>query len=239
MSKFFRDIEEEYNIWNNYCNKFDLLQKDIKYKYEHSLRVAAWCYKIKPDKLSKLIGLYHDIARFSQFTKFHTYNDLISLDHGFEGAKITEELLKDNSFFIENKSIITTAIKFHNALNILNNLTEKELEYLNILRDADKLDILNTLSIGKHRRFNYSDNDLNIRQSVNDDFFNHSLVKNTNFKDNDRNNQEECIQILAYCYDLKYSFNIVYPIINNMYKTLPSNYKIYLDEIINYIKEKE
>ena len=96
MSKFFKDIEKEYNIWNDYSNKFDLLQKDIKYKYEHSLRVAAWCYKIKPNKLSKLIGLYHDVARFSQFTKFHTYNDLISLDHGFEGAKITEELLKDN-----------------------------------------------------------------------------------------------------------------------------------------------
>lgn len=73
---------------------------------------------------------------------------------------------------------------------------------------------------------------------MNDDFFNHLLVKNTNFKNNDRNNQEECIQILAYCYDLNYSFDIAYPIINNMYKTLPSNYKIYLDEIINYIREK-
>ena len=238
MNKFFNDIKEEYNIWNNYCNTFDLLDINLKYKYEHSIRVSKWSYNIKPDKLSKLIGLYHDVARFPQYKKFKTFNDIISINHGIEGSKIVKELLKDNSFFIENESIIVKAIKDHNSLTIPNNLTDKELEYLNIIRDADKLDILSVLSSGNHRRFNYGDNNLNIRQSVNDEFFNHSLISNINFKDNDRNNQEECIQILAYCYDLNYSHKLVYPIIKNMYKTLPSNYKIYLDEIMDYIKEK-
>ena len=87
MTGFFNDIKKEYEIWNNYCKQFDLSNINIKYKYAHSIRVVKWCYKIKPNKLSKLIGLYHDIARFPQYTKYNTYNDLISIDHGNEGAE--------------------------------------------------------------------------------------------------------------------------------------------------------
>ena len=39
-------------------------------------------FSAKEIELAGLIGLLHDIARFEQFTKYQTFNDRLSFDHG-------------------------------------------------------------------------------------------------------------------------------------------------------------
>ena len=87
-------------------------------------------------------GLLHDIARFEQYTKYKTFSDLATFDHGDYAVEI---LNKDMRKYIEtNKydNLIKLAIKNHNKLNIEPNLSERELTFCKIIRDADKIDIL-------------------------------------------------------------------------------------------------
>lgn len=44
--------------------------------------------------IATLIGLLHDIARFEQYTKYHTFKDAESIDHGDLGAEILKKTLK-------------------------------------------------------------------------------------------------------------------------------------------------
>ena len=50
--------------------------------------------------LAKLIGLLHDIARFEQYTRYQTFRDIESIDHGNLGAEILQQ---DNSCKIRRK----------------------------------------------------------------------------------------------------------------------------------------
>ena len=47
--------------------------------------------EIQGIELASLIGLLHDIARFEQYTKYKTFNDLESFDHGDYGVEILKK----------------------------------------------------------------------------------------------------------------------------------------------------
>ncbi len=94
--------------------------------------------------LAKMIGLLHDIARFRQYSEYQTFDDKKSFDHGDVGV----DILKDNNFirdFIEEDiydGIIFKAIRNHNKYMIEDGLSERELLFAKIIKDADKWDIL-------------------------------------------------------------------------------------------------
>ena len=104
-----------------YTKKFNLKDKNIEGKQQHSIRVMKISTEIaKGLKLSKeeiklatLIGLLHDIARFKQYEEYQTFRDYESFDHGDKGV----EILKKNNFlrkFIKESKydeIIYKAIK--------------------------------------------------------------------------------------------------------------------------------
>ncbi len=145
-------IEQALQNFEQYINNYDINDENIKRKILHSYRVMNNCVYIaqsinlnsKEIELIQFIGIYHDIARFEQFSKYHTYNDLKSIDHG----DFALEILKNNDFIKnftgdpEEKQIILKAIKNHNKYKVEDDLTEKELLYVRIIRDADKLDIM-------------------------------------------------------------------------------------------------
>ncbi|MDD2971823.1 MAG: HD domain-containing protein [Lachnospiraceae bacterium] len=118
--------------------------------------------------LAWLIGLLHDIGRFEQVRIYNTFIDTDSVDHAEYGADILfppkkiEQLNKEDVLqygegdvshenttsirtFVENGSedkTIEAAIRNHNRFMIQEGLTERERVFSNILRDADKVDIL-------------------------------------------------------------------------------------------------
>lgn len=146
------DIQKAKHEFLKYVSNYDINDFQIKRKLDHSLRVMKICASIannldlnqEEKKIATIIGLLHDIARFEQFTKFQTLNDSKSFDHGAYGV----EILKHNNFirnFIEEDKydeLIYKAIKNHNKFQIEDELSERELLFAKIIRDADKLDIL-------------------------------------------------------------------------------------------------
>ena len=144
-----KKAEEEFR---KYTKNYNMNESNIERKVRHAFRVEKLCEEIaillgmneEKVKLAKLIGLLHDIGRFEQYTRYKTYNDCISIDHGNFAVDILEE---DNYVrkYIETDEydeIIKKAIYNHNKYSIESNLTAKEKIFCKIIRDADKLDIM-------------------------------------------------------------------------------------------------
>lgn len=123
-------------------------------KKEHTFRVVQNTEQIiKSVALSeedtycaKLIALYHDIGRFSQYQKYHTFLDKKSEDH----ANIAVRILKQHPQFLqEPKHIqkkILSAIILHNKISLPHDLAPEYKELCQIIRDADKLDIIKVMT---------------------------------------------------------------------------------------------
>jgi len=144
--------------FNNYCNSFKELTENQKLSFrikkEHSVRVGeiALLFSNKLEWteeerwIAYIIGLLHDIGRFSQLIEFDTFHDDKSADH----AEIAIKILKTTNVFeilnISNKELVFAAIQNHNKFRIQDGLTGQELLHSKLLRDADKMDILRVLT---------------------------------------------------------------------------------------------
>ncbi|MCF2139667.1 MAG: HD domain-containing protein [Candidatus Lokiarchaeota archaeon] len=125
----------------------------IQLKYAHSYRVMnemeiiatslAKSNRINSNDLeqAKIIGLLHDVARFSQYIKYHTMNDSLSEDHGDLGANIIEFESPVKNYPESIQREICIAVKYHNKISIPSDLHDRELFFTKMIRDADKLDV--------------------------------------------------------------------------------------------------
>lgn len=82
------------DAFEEYVSAYDLEDPKIRLKRDHSLRVADLCRRIAacaegadPD-LAWVIGLLHDIGRFEQVRRYHTFVDADSVDHARLGADL-------------------------------------------------------------------------------------------------------------------------------------------------------
>lgn len=146
------DLTKAEQEFINYTSQYANVSEKIEYKIQHTKRVESLAKTIaeKLDldeeniKLAMLIGLLHDIGRFEQIKRYDSYYD-DKVDHADLGVEI---LFKDNIIrkFIEADqydTIIYKAVKNHNKYQIENNLSKEEELHAKIIRDADKIDILN------------------------------------------------------------------------------------------------
>ena len=145
------NIENAKQEFAENAKQVDLSNPKIKRKYEHSFRVMEAAGKIARSlnlsdeeiEISRLIGLLHDIGKFEYKKENSELKDYFTLEHGELGVKV---LQKDNyirEYISEDKydNIIFKAIKNHDLYKIEEGLSEKELLFAKIIRDADKLDI--------------------------------------------------------------------------------------------------
>lgn len=150
--------------FSNYVSGYDLSDPKIKLKYDHTFRVADLCDKIAMDLcLSPLqrdiawaSGMLHDIGRFEQVKRYGTFEDAKSIDHAQFGAdllfedKLFDDYIKqpDSAQREETKQyqmirrFIEIAIRNHNKFMVDDGLSKEEQMFCDILRDADKIDIL-------------------------------------------------------------------------------------------------
>ena len=195
--------EEEF--FENYTKKYDKSLSGINLKYNHSFRVVNKAEKIgksiklnkKDMELVRVCGLLHDIARFEQYTKYEMFDDRKTFDHGDKGRKILEE----NGI---NNEIILDAVKYHNKLNIPKGLNNRNLKFLKIIRDADKIDIL------EHQGLVCKTNNYTIPDEIKDYFRNHKSI-DFNIKTNPEGNIINILRYLAFIFDLNYkeSFKMI------------------------------
>lgn len=241
IDKKINEITQDKEIakaFEQYTSKYDMEDSDINYKYYHSYRVMEHAKYLaeklnlsKEDKaLATIIGLYHDIGRFEQDKLFDSYNDTKQFDHGNYGEEvlIKQELIKQIPIEEKYYNLIAKAVKNHNKYNIEEGLNEKELFYAKLIRDADKLDIINYMSkrMLRLKSFNYEDDTFNIRAEIKEEFFNEQTIYTLD-KQN-KNNSEKAITMLALVFDLNFKETAEYILDNHI-----------LEDFYNILKNKE
>lgn len=231
------NIEEAKKEFIKFTKNYDLTIESIKRKQDHSLRVMEISTKIAQEEnfteeeveIATLIGLLHDIARFKQYTEYHTFRDAISFDHGDVGVEILE---KDNYLrkFIKTDrydEIIKLAIKNHNKFSIEDELTEEKNRFCKLIRDADKIDILfqktERITGKKREEMENSKLDLELKKE-----FDKGRTIDRKKYPNTREYADKIIGLLALIFDINYksSFEIL-------------KKEEYVDKIVNRVKFKD
>ena len=96
-------------------------------------------------ELAEIMGLFHDVGRFRQFTLYRTFNDAVSEDHAALGLKVLDELPFLARLVPEDEALVRFSILNHNKKVIAPTEDARQLFFAHLLRDADKLDIFRVL----------------------------------------------------------------------------------------------
>lgn len=122
-------------------------------KLHHTMQVLAHARAIVAggrfapplDRACLLAALYHDVARFEQYLRWHTFRDRESCDHGQWGVRILkrEQRLEDEAPAV--RTLVLVAVGLHNRFALPPGLPEGMARICRAVRDADKLDILRVM----------------------------------------------------------------------------------------------
>ncbi len=131
-----------------------LHQQCLDLKEAHTFRVCEAIERIASGigllenntRIACVTALFHDIGRFPQYQKYRTFRDPDSDNH----AKLSIwELNRHHVLHTLNfaeRQMIRRAVFFHNWLQIPKNLDPETLLHCQLIRDADKVDILRVMS---------------------------------------------------------------------------------------------
>ena len=147
-----KDIDRKsiQSVFDQYISDYNAEDPKIKLKIDHTYRVASLAEIIAKEagvdnNLAWLCGMLHDIGRFEQVRRYNTFSDAISVDHAMFGADLLfKEGLIDQFQLKLNQSelaILEKSIRYHSSYRLPEELTENEIVYCDVLRDADKVDI--------------------------------------------------------------------------------------------------
>ena len=137
----------------SYTRNYDPEDTKIALKIAHTYRVADNCEQIAKSigltdeevEFAWLSGMLHDIGRFEQVKRYNTFIDSESVDHAEFGADLLfgkDMLIAD---YIDDRdwdAMLEIVIRQHNKYRMDETISGRTLVFCNILRDADKVDIL-------------------------------------------------------------------------------------------------
>ena len=229
------DIKHAHEEFRKYVSNYNPENSKIALKIGHIERVANISRKIAGSlnlseeeiKLAELIGLFHDLGRFEQVRIANTFSDRDSgINHGELSVKVLFEnnLIRNYLKETEYDNIIKKAVLNHNRAKIEIGLSEKELLFAKIIRDADKLDIFYTITFDEFLAIFWYDNfDCEkISDKVMYQFENGGLINYADIQ----NNADMLLAFYAYVYDLNFESSLKYLAENK-----------YLDTFKNRVKE--
>lgn len=140
-----------------YVSHYNAQDGKVKLKIDHTYRVAALCEQIAQSiglnendvDIAWFSGLLHDVGRFEQLRNYGTFNDAQSIDHAMYGAQI---LFDEGTIwnYIGHDGIdgewelqfLRKVISCHSAYRVPRDYDKRTKMFADILRDADKIDIL-------------------------------------------------------------------------------------------------
>ncbi len=151
------DFNSHLQKFSDYVDKFGSNdpkdRENIDLKKDHSLRVYQEAKSLTQEmdfsseyiQLARLTALYHDIGRFPQYFQYGSFNDKFTVNHGLLGFKT----LRRNSFLsdlpAQKRKKVFYAVLNHNKAKIPELLPRDYAFVLQVVRDSDKLDIMNVL----------------------------------------------------------------------------------------------
>lgn len=202
------NLEAAKNEFKKYVEQFAMDNSKIVNKYAHSLRVMEIANRLalslnfteEEIHLSNLIGLLHDIGRFEQARDYDTFVDALSIDHGDLGYEILKKgLIEKFTQDEEEKMLILVSVKNHNKLKIEDGLTEEEIKFCKLIRDADKIDILETqgLEIDEVRP---------LKKILLDDLYSDKICKNEDCV----NKTDTIVKMISWLADFNFPYSYQY-----------------------------
>lgn len=104
--------------------------------------VAAGAFAPPLPRACLLAALYHDVGRFEQYLRWHTFRDRESCNHGQLGVRILrrEQCLADETPQV--RRLAMAGVGLHNRFALPRRVPACAALVANVVRDADKLDIL-------------------------------------------------------------------------------------------------
>ena len=155
-----------------YVAPYDPDNPRIALKVTHTLHVADLCDRIAREQgwpaadidLAWLCGLLHDMGRFEQVRRWDTFRDAVSCSHAQLGAAVLfderEHLgvpvpaanpgfgiprIRDFLDSPAADAVIRTAVELHSDYRLPRDLDSRTRAFTELVRDADKIDILRTV----------------------------------------------------------------------------------------------
>ena len=154
-----QELLREMHTWmDGYMKSFHTddaeVMQGIRIKEEHTGCVTAIAVQLAKHlgldahdvALAEIMGLFHDVGRFRQYTLYTTFNDAVSEDHADLGLKVLAELPFLDRLSDEDAELVRFAIARHNKKEIGAVPSKRALSFARLLRDADKLDIYRVLA---------------------------------------------------------------------------------------------
>ncbi len=199
-------MDKEKEEFIKYATSFDMNNPKIKLKIAHSFRVLGLSSELakklsltkEETELIKVISLLHDIGRFEQLRLTSSFDDCI-FDHARSGIDylFQEGFIKDYCNDERNYEIIRKAIYYHNKyvddIPPFDDVTNK---YINLIRDLDKIDIVNTINLNYDVYFKKED----VPKSYFDEFFQAKSIKRVGLNNPSKSFMTTC----AFVYDINY-----------------------------------
>lgn len=146
------DRQRALQAFAGYADHYNAADPKIKLKIDHTYRVAALCDRIARSlglspaevDLAWLCGLLHDVGRFEQLRQYGTFNDAQSIDHAAMSARVLFEEGRIRDYLADGRedNLLRTAVAWHSAYRLPEDLDARTRQFCQILRDADKVDIL-------------------------------------------------------------------------------------------------
>lgn len=210
------DLEKAREFFKKYVANYDKTNGKVALKISHICRVAEISRNIAKElklsqediELAELIGLLHDIGRFEQVRLYNTFVDRISINHGEYGVKVLfeDELIREFLEDTQYDEIIKKAILNHNRPCIEDGLTQREKVHAKIIRDADKTDILYTLTF-EDLENSYGCKEMSedeITPKILDEFYENNMVIYSDIK----TNADMFVAHIAYIFDFNYNYGL-------------------------------
>lgn len=143
-------FETAKTAFEQYLDEYDRKDDKIQLKIIHTYCVVECAEEIarrmglseEDVQIAKMIGLLHDIGRFEQLKRFHSF-DPGTMDHAVYGAELlfgTEKMIRR---FVEDDrydALMKTAIEKHSDFKLEGVSDERTFLHAKLIRDADKLD---------------------------------------------------------------------------------------------------
>lgn len=213
------DIKKTKRAFQKYIQQFDINDDKIKLKLIHTYQVVDimkyLCQKEnishEDTQLALVIALLHDIGRFEQLKRFHSFSDE-NIDHAKLGVEI---LFKERMIeaFVEDRQydqLIYYAILYHSLYNVPP-VTDKRTDlHVRLIRDSDKLDnfrVKNEAAIPT--LFDISQEDF-LKQTVSEQIMNQIRNHQLILKSDRKNEMDMWVSYFAFIFDLNFSSSYQY-----------------------------
>jgi len=238
-------LDENGMIFDNFVkSNFNMEEHGINLKYYHTLRVAKMSKEVGKkvgldENLCYLLGLLHDYARFYQWAEFKSFLDRKTFDHADRACHLLFEEGKIADFKVDKKDylLLNMAIKFHNKFAIdeqyikdqfskdadNTNSFETIINYCNLIRDTDKLDLFNLIGFGglsiMFEKDGYTTSCLESLKA-------HQLVKIEQMQ----TKLDRIFCFLAFLFDLNFKASLAEINLENYFSALREHYAVKLNE---------